>query len=187
MDWSGWFLKQLQASAEGLVLHVSIRLYPHTAWLWQQHCRHHVCNLLQFFVDLSTAGHASGIWRSVGHLSLGNRREEKMTAERISIGLFFRYLLAGLIASFFTFSPNAILSRVSPPGPSRARQKGPSAASTRARAIVTPKPMAETVKARKEDPFGNVGLVEFVAHFPLERSGNDNPPKEMGMLLNPIT
>src|SRR6266852_8861602 len=37
-------------------------------------------------------------------------------------------------------------------------------------------PLRQPVQAREQHAFGDVRLIELVAHFPLERGGDDDPP-----------
>src|SRR5690242_15845083 len=55
-------------------------------------------------------------------------------------------------------------------------------ARTLARREVALQPLREAVEAGEEDALGDVGLIEFVAHFPLQR-GRDDDPLIGGLLL----
>ena len=35
-------------------------------------------------------------------------------------------------------------------------------------------PLRQAIQPRKQHPFRDVGLIEFVAHFPLQRGGDDD-------------
>src|SRR5438093_2137668 len=52
--------------------------------------------------------------------------------------------------------------------------------------ILPPEPTAEAVQARIEHALCDIRLIEFVAHFPLERSWNHHATSETGMGFLPF-